>query len=255
MSRVKDFARRIPGLVWAYRAWRRALEARRFRRMGTEEVFTHIFRRNYWGGVASRSGSGSDEFQARALVGELPGLLRELGVTTLLDIPCGDFAWMREIDLRGINYIGADIVPDLVTRNQAAYAGPRREFLQLDLLRDVLPTAGLILCRDCLVHFSVADIRRALANISASGSRYLLTTTFTGRLANPDIATGQWRPINLEAPPFLLPRPLRVIDEQCTEEDGAYQDKSLGLWDVAALGGIRAAQPSPAARSPSSPTR
>lgn len=235
MSEVKDFARRIPGLVRAYRSLRRALEAWKFRRMGAEEVFTHIFRRNYWGGVASISGSGSDAFQARVLVRELPGLLRTLGVTSLLDIPCGDFEWMRTIDLGSVAYVGADIVPELVHRNRVTHSSSQREFVRLDLLRDALPGVGLVLCRDCLVHFSLADIRRALTNISASGSRYLLTTTFTGRSSNADITTGQWRPINLEAPPFCLPPPLQIIDEQCTEEDGAYRDKSLGLWEISAL--------------------
>jgi hypothetical protein len=27
--------------------------------------------------------------------------------------------------------------------------------------------------------------------------------------------------------------PLRLISEQCTESDGAFLDKSLGLWDLA----------------------
>jgi hypothetical protein len=223
--------------------------------MATEEVFTDIFHRNYWGGLRSRSGSGSDAFQAQVLVRALPALLRELGVTTLLDIPCGDFEWMRAIDLGAVSYVGADIVPELVARNRAAHSGPGREFRHLDLLRDALPRVGLILCRDCLVHFSLADIHRALANIRASGSRYVLTTTFTSRRANPDIVTGQWRPINLQAPPFSLPPPLRVIDEQCTEEEGAYQDKSLGLWELAVIAASRGVHPSPTATSPRSATR
>ena len=255
MSIFKDIGRRIPGLVTAYRGLRRKLEEWRFRRMGTEEVFTHIFRRNYWGGAASRSGSGSDLVQARVLVRELPALLRELGVRTMLDIPCGDFEWMRQTDLTGVAYIGADIVADLVARDQREYAAPGREFRQLDLLRDALPPVDLVLCRDCLVHLSLRDIQQALANIGASGARYLLTTTFTSRRHNSDIATGQWRPINLQAPPFSLPTPLRLIDEQCVEEDGSYQDKSLGLWDVATVAGARAVHPSAAARSPSSATR
>lgn len=105
----------------------------------------------------------------------------------------------------------------------------------LDLTRDRLPTVDLVLCRDCLVHLSFAQAQQALANIAASGARYLLTTTFTGRSENADIPTGKWRALNLQRPPFNLPQPLELINERCTEKDGRYADKSLGLWPVADL--------------------
>ena len=37
----------------------------------------------------------------------------------------------------------------------------------------------MILCRDCLVHLTFDDARAALQNLRRSGSKYLLTTTFT----------------------------------------------------------------------------
>jgi len=106
-------------------------------------------------------------------------------------------------------------------------------FRKLDLIRDRLPKVDLILCRDCLVHLCFADIVRALDNICDSRSGFLLTTTFTERRENHDIATGQWRFLNLEAAPFTLPRPLKVINEGCTEGEGVWGDKSLGLWRIA----------------------
>lgn len=33
--------------------------------------------------------------------------------------------------------------------------------------------------------------------------------------------------------PFMLPNPLELIIEGCTEDNGAYEDKSLGLWKIA----------------------
>ena len=75
-------------------------------------------------------------------------------------------------------------------------------------MSDRLPAADLVLCRDCLPHFSLRDARRALENIVASGSTFLLTTTFTDRQANQDIRTGDFRALNLERAPFALPSPL-----------------------------------------------
>ncbi len=44
-----------------------------------------------------------------------------------------------------------------------------------------------------------------------------------------------WRALNLQAAPFDFPPPDRVIVEPCSELDGACSDKSLGLWNIAAL--------------------
>jgi hypothetical protein len=112
---------------------------------------------------------------------------------------------MRSVNLQGLSYIGADIVRERVAQNQRdAAAG--MSFRHMDLLIHPLPKVDLILCRDCLVHFSFADIFKALNNLRASGSRFLLTTTFPTRQENLPIPTGKWRPLNLERAP-LLPSP------------------------------------------------
>ena len=199
-------------------------------------VFAQAYETNAWAGRASRSGSGSEFEQTRTLIAELPALFRSIGVRSLLDIPCGDFHWMKQVDLSGIDYVGADVVARIVERNRDAHRAPNLSFQTLDLASDRLPKVDLILCRDCLVHLSYDDIVRALRNMVASGSTYLLSTTFVGRAANIDCATGGWRALNLEEAPFLLPPPLRVVNEKCTENEGIYADKSLGLWRLNDIG-------------------
>ncbi|MFD5096600.1 class I SAM-dependent methyltransferase [Amycolatopsis thailandensis] len=203
--------------------------------MGTQDRFTYIFRSRLWTS-SSVSGPGSESVQTQGLREQLPALLERFGVRTLLDLPCGDFGWLSEVDLDLDRYIGADIVTDLVDANAARFRDdPVREFRTLDLTGDQLPAADLVLCRDCLVHLSFADIERALSNLRRSGSRYLLTTTFTELGTNNDIVTGDWRPLNLCREPFRFPEPLAVLVEGCTEEGGAYADKSLGLWEIASI--------------------
>lgn len=203
--------------------------------LNAESVFTDFFRRNKWGGRQSVSGTGSDAQQTRVIVQALPPLLRRLGVRSLLDIPCGDFEWMSRVDLAGIDYTGADIVAPLIEANRRRHARPGVRFEVLDVTRDRLPPVDLVLCRDCLVHLPLAQAQQALANIAASGARYLLTTTFSGRPVNVDIEIGKWRTLNLQQPPFGLPPPLELINEHCTEKDGRFADKSLGLWALDAL--------------------
>jgi hypothetical protein len=149
---------------------------------------------------------------------------------SLLDVPCGDFSWMKLVEM-DVEYIGGDIVDELVTANQERHGDDSHRFVSLDLLRDELPRVDLVFCRDCLIHFSYRHIFRALNNIKRSGSTYLLTTTYIQRTENGDIPTGGWRPINLELPPFNFPPPIWLIDEQCPHDD--YRDKRLGLWESA----------------------
>jgi len=66
-------------------------------------------------------------------------------------------------------------------------------------------------------------------------SQYLLTTSFTNRQDNTDIATGGWRPCNLQIAPFLFPEPMMMINEKCTQGRMLYTDKSLGLWRISDL--------------------
>ncbi len=200
------------------------------------EIFSYIYRTNLWGGSESRSGVGSGASPTRLLRREIPRLCHELRVRVMLDVPCGDFSWLSAAEL-DLDYIGADIVADLVNANRRQYASekPRRSFLQRDLTVDRLPTADLVLCRDGLVHLSFEDISRALENLKRSHSRYLLTTTFTELEENRAISSGDWRPLNLQRPPFSFPKPIRSLVEGCTEEDGAYADKALALWEISCL--------------------
>lgn len=195
-----------------------------------ENVFTKIYKTNAWSGIDSISGRGSEVDQTSEIIRILPTLLKEYEISTLLDIPCGDFNWMKNVNLNGITYIGADIVSDLINKNSETFQTKDISFIKLNLIADKLPTGDMILCRDCLVHLSFSEIQSALDNICNSGSKYLLTTTFTREEKNRDITTGQWRPLNLEIFPFFLPKPLTTINEGCTEASGKFADKSLGLW-------------------------
>jgi SAM-dependent methyltransferase len=197
-----------------------------------EAVFRDIYRRNHWAGSTSASGPGAAPDQIQHLRTALPALLARLGIGTLLDLPCGDWSWMRTLELPVTRYIGADLLPDLIGPLAANHTDAHHEFRVLDLTRDPLPPADLLLCRDCLVHLSYADIGRALANIARSGIPYLLTTTFPATEENEDVVTGDWRLLNLERAPFSFPPPLELLNEHCTEGDGRFADKSLGLWRV-----------------------
>jgi SAM-dependent methyltransferase len=225
--------RRMPGAA----GFLGRIEDRLYRLRLGQRVFIDIYERNAWGGVESRSGSGSTLEQTKTIRAAIPQLLRDLGVRSVLDIPCGDHHWMKEVPLEGIQYTGMDIVPAMVERNQRVYGSGGRTFLMGDLVRDPLLKVDLILSRDAFSHLLHGDILGALQNIRRSGSTYLLTTTYAERTKNDELDRFGWRPLNLQLSPFHLPPPLLVINENCTEHDGQYADKSLGLWKIANLRG------------------
>ena len=201
-------------------------------KLGLQARFERIYHTNLWSDPETRSGTGSSLDSTRVLREKLPNALRELGTRVLLDAPCGDFAWMDHVDLSEIEYIGADIVRSIVESNRQDYAREGREFIELDLTSDELPDADVLLCRDCLVHLSYPNIARVLENVCRSNIRFILMTAFPGRGDNKDVDDGDWRPLDFEATPFLLPKPLLTIVEECDEEGGSYADKSLCAWAV-----------------------
>lgn len=210
---------------------RKRLKAADLAEMKPDEVFGTIFKQNAWKGSESVSGTGSDSQQTAAIVDALPELFQRLEIASFLDVPCGDFFWMKNVDLTGVHYIGGDIVPEIVHQNKG-YESPSREFIECNLLTDTLPQVDAIFCRDCLVHFRSSHVWQALSNIARSEAKYLITTTFTQRANDREIETGQWRPLNLQAAPFSLPNPVELVDEKCTQDGGAYPDKMLAVWSV-----------------------
>lgn len=202
--------------------------------LGLKKKFARVFQENAFGGEISLSGRGSELNQTKKIMEEIPNLLKAFSITSLVDIPCGDQNWISKVDLGEIRYIGADIVSELIEKNNKAFYGGNRSYIELDITRKVPPRSDLVLCRDLLVHLSTKEITNSLRNIKRSGSTYLLTTTFTGNRDYKNLPFISrhvgWRPINLEVYPFNFPKPLQILNEGCTEGDGAFADKSLGLW-------------------------
>lgn len=207
----------------------------KFKNKNLKDTFNYIYKKNHWAGKESISGKGSDLTQTTTIIKEIPILIEKLKIKTFADIPCGDFNWAQHMNLGNCNYIGGDIVDDLITKNNNLYPNDNVTFKVINLVEDMLPKADLLMSRDCLVHLSYENIFKAINNIKSSSCTYLLATTFTDRTINFDTINGHWRTLNLEIAPFNFPKPLVLITENCTEKNGRYKDKSLGLWKISEL--------------------
>lgn len=227
MTRLQGLARRMvanvpPPLAGLLRSLKRAALNTR----SSQKVFSEIAKRNGWDGTESISGPGSSMGATSLLREALPALLQKYDIRVLLDIPCGDAFWIGEVLPNQLNYIGADIVPDLIVRNQMEKSD-LGTFEVLDLVYDVLPRTDLAMVRDCFIHLPNAQVKKAILNIKKSGTRYLLTTHFVGEFPNIDIEIGGYRPINLCKPPFSLPKPLALLNDFDGINDNG---KHMALW-------------------------
>lgn len=196
-------------------------------------AFRDIYRRNAWGSNESVSGLGSEHVFTSELQIELARLLRELGIHSLADAPCGDFNWMQCVDLAGIRYLGVDIVAELIDANRKGYGREGLEFRTLDIVSEQIPRSDLIFCRHCFIHLSNEDVLAAVSNFCKSGSIWLLTTHSVDVQSNENIESGSFRLVNLERPPFNFPPPERMIKDDPAAEGAA--SGYLGLWRVASL--------------------
>jgi len=193
--------------------------------------FTHIYETNYWN-KDHKSGTGAHDNQTKIIREEIPNLISKYNIKSVFDCPCGDLNYIKNVFNFIPSYTGGDIVQELIEQHKKTYLD--QQFINLDICTDIIPENDLILCRDLLVHFKFSDIFAVVRNIKRSKCKYLLTTTFTNRTLNEDINQigYEWRPLNLELPPFSFPEPLYIINENCTEANNLYNDKSLGLWEI-----------------------
>jgi hypothetical protein len=201
-----------------------------FRLVSKENVFTSIWRNNYWGSGESLSGPGSTLDYTQEIRQKMPAMFEEYNIKTVFDAPCGDMHWMRYL-LEDANfaYLGGDIVGELVDANKSKFASDKIDFVKFDITSDIFPVADVWLCRAVFYHLSNRDIYLALEQFAASNIEYILTTNHitSDEHINKDIATGDWRLLNLTLPPFNFPRkPQWEVNDYVAPHPAA----TLTLW-------------------------
>lgn len=190
-------------------------------------VFDDIYSTNKWGSAESLSGVGSELGRAARYRERLRECLLDNDLRSIFDAPCGDLNWILPIttDPR-FAYRGGDIAETLITNVKERY--PQVPLEQFDICRSPFPEADVWHCRDCLFHLPFADVRRALENFAQSSIPYaLLTTHAVAYMRNLDVSAGGFRYLDLERPPFALPRALAYLRDF---RIGLDFPRYVGLW-------------------------
>merc|ERR1719323_708235 len=132
-----------------------------------------VFGQNLLGGFTSLSGAKADPWSpaARLAVNALNKVLARFpDIRTLLDLGCGDMAWMKFFlqDNPMLAYVGTDIQPFCFA--QSFKRSPRLQFIQTDLSNltgiEVLPQGvDLVLAKDVFNHMTLPDAVDALKRV------------------------------------------------------------------------------------------
>lgn len=179
----------------------------------TELIFRDIYLKNSWGSKESRSGASSTMERTTTLRAALPEVFSQLKIQSILDCGCGDWNWMKAIDLSGIQYIGCDIVPELIEQLQLNYSATTVNFQMLNILQDPPDTADLWLARDLVCLFSSKDIWIFFQKFIESNSSYLAITSVEENEPYQETNTGAWVPLNILAEPLGMPEPILRIED------------------------------------------
>jgi hypothetical protein len=148
------------------RIW--AQTRQQYGRLPVAEVFIQTYRNKLWGNIEGEqyfSGEGSSEKFTVPYTEWLARFIDEREIDTIIDLGCGDFRAGRQIcSALSVNYVGVDIVPDLIAYNQSRFGNDRVRFTCADIIEEELPDGDLCLMRQVLQHLSNEQISRVLAN-------------------------------------------------------------------------------------------
>ena len=206
----------------------------RLRKLDEKNKFRLIYKTGYWKphNFNSLSGVGSEEFATKNIAFHLPKFIKQYDIKSILDIPCGDWNWMQKLDFEDVEYIGADIVDEII-ENNLKFKKDKVDFKVINIIEDKLPDVDLIFIRDLFVHLTENDIKNSIANISRSNIKFVALTSFKDCVSNSyDIRIGdRWRKINMQLHPFNFPDPLETLpDSNDLIPDDKY--KYIGIWKV-----------------------
>ena len=204
-----------------------------------KKIFTSIYKSNHWvqdddllpQRYVSVSGHGSNinTNQHRQLTNNFTQVIKDYKINSLLDMPCGDFLWIKNIiKENNINYLGIDIVEELINENKRKYQTNNINFKSFDIVNfKTYEQFDLVLIRDLFIHIKNVEIIQIIENLKNMNIKYILLNSYDNE-KNNDVVIGQHRKINLLIKPFNLKKPIHIFRD-------FENDKFCYLYDLASL--------------------
>ena len=144
----------------------------------TKEAMIQIYEKNLWGGNSTEfySGEGSHLTNIIQPYIEVVSIFLKSFEEPIkvCDLGCGDFNVGKELVSLTKNYVGVDIVPELISRNQRLFQNENLSFICLDLAVDDLPMGDCALVRQVLQHLSNDEVKKILQKLT--NYKYVIIT-------------------------------------------------------------------------------
>ena len=147
------------------------------------ELFSSVYSNNVWNtenqlNETFYSGIGS---RNKDIILQYQNAIREFFKSLkydlkILDLGCGDFYIHSDLVNLSSDYIAIDIVPELIEYNKKKYSNLKVSFLNLDITKNNLPDANIVLIREVLQHLSNKNINNVLENIKKNNYKHIILT-------------------------------------------------------------------------------
>ena len=123
------------------------------------------YQRGWTGGLPeTKCGFGSKVSSTIEQRKWIPQIINDYAIETIADIGAGDLNWITHMDMPGVVYTAYDLVPR------------REQVIKFDLVTEIPPQVDMIMCLWVLNHMPMEECRQAIANLKASGSKFLMIT-------------------------------------------------------------------------------
>jgi SAM-dependent methyltransferase len=165
-----------------------------------EDVFEDIYKNNKWG---NGSGAGSSPEQTKEFRDWLSTFLIQNKVKSIVDLGCGDWQFMKLVDLSGIAYTGVDVVKSVIDNNISEFAKEGVSFFKSDIKKYECLECDLLIVKDVLIHWSNKEIKQFINKIRKAKRVILVNDKpVIGHQFNQDIRVGEFRQLDLSKQPF-----------------------------------------------------
>ena len=171
---------------------------RKYKTLDNQTIFSKTYSEAIWGkesGLCSGFGS-RDESLVDGYCSTIQAALSNYDhrSQTIIDLGCGDYAIGSRISPHAKTYIGVDVVPDVIKKNNDTFGQECVIFKQLDIVRDPLPDGDICLIRQVLQHLTNDEIGIVLRKVSIYKEIYvtehLPPDDLIGRTVNRDKIKG-----------------------------------------------------------------
>ena len=132
----------------------------------TKAAMEQVYQLNLWGANETKfySGEGSHHSNyVEPYITVVSSFLSSFSIPPVVcDLGCGDFNIGRQLVKYSSNYIGVDIVNDLILHNKKIFNQKQLEFRCLDIANDPIPAGDCAIIRQVFQHLSNDEVQQIL---------------------------------------------------------------------------------------------